>query len=333
MATVKTWQEWPSAETEITPDSLNGEAISAPLNLVRNPRFTTWAGNVPAFFGLESGTAPSVAPIVDNTAGQGYSAGSSLKWTISAADAANAILTDIGGAIPFGFSGATIAGTFPGITAVLRCKTTAASMVRVLIRHSAVDYVSDWHTGGGTLEDLVVTMPSSVVVASGDTIYIGAELGTSGSTQTVWLDEIQATPGEWLPALAAAAARGVLQEAGPAVATWARRAAGALSMAVVADEDGVIRVGGAHVDYSPSWSDLIGVATPNILGFFIVPHVAGTNLWSTVQMSKITGQSILAGVLTVGAQVAQTFGTAGNSLRADLVVFIDNGAAGTPWSA
>jgi hypothetical protein len=332
MATAKTWQQWPAAETEITAVTLNGEAIAAPVNLVRNPRFTTWAGSIPAFYGTEAGSTPAVAPVRDVTTGQGFTRGGALKWTVSAADGANALLTDIGGAIPMGYEGTTLAGSFPGITAVMRCKTSTASLVRVQIRHLGVEYSSDWHTGGGTWEDLAVTMPASVAVAAGASIYIAADFATNGGTVTAWVDDLQATPGEWHPALAVAAARGLMAEAGPAITSWTRRAAGALAVAVVADEDGVIRAGGAHVDYSPSWSSLFGVAAPEILGFFIVPHSGGTNLWSLAAMSKICGHSALAGVLTVGAQQGQTFGTAGNSLRSNLVVFFDNGLGGTPWT-
>jgi len=333
MGTARSWQKYPTADTTLDEATLNSDAASHAVNLVRNPYLRAWRGDRPLWWGGRSST-PAVAPARVTTAGQGYRGGAALDWTISAADSAAQLVQDIGGALPPTIEGAAVMTGWPGLTVTLRAKASAASLVRAFIRHGSTDYVSAWHSGGGAMEDLTVTLPPAVAVAVGDSVLVGADFGTSGSTQHVYVDHVQAVLGEWSHGLVLTLDHRLLADLGPAQASWTRRSESGLLMLATANLDGVIRSGDAFVDYTPAWSTILGQSSVRVAAGFFTPHNAGTNLWSTTQLRKITGLDWSNGTsLRVAAQSGQTFGTAGGLLRASILWLLEPVNGVVPYPA
>lgn len=314
-------------------DTLNADAASGWRNLVRNPYFQAWVGDRPCYWGLPSAaTLPATAPAKDTTTGQGYRGGAALLWTAAGGDAANAMLTDLGGIVAYTRGAASLHGSWPGLTVVVRCKTSTGSLVRARITHNAVDYVSGYHTGGGAWEDLAVTLPASVAYTLGQSLEVGFE--TAGATAgTVYVDHVQASFGEWQPGPLLGRPSVLRAELGSVQASWTRRQEGGLQAVCVRDLDGVVRTGGIELDFDPSWLTLCGVALPNVVGMFHSAHTTGTNSWSIAQLRAITGSGYdpATGTVTVLPIASTTFAAAGTNLRSSFLFLVEPTVGGEAY--
>lgn len=319
--------------TTLDADTLNGDAASGWRNLVRNAYLTAWVSDRPCYFGLpSSGTTPATAPAKDTTTGQGYRGGAAMLWTAGGADAANAMLQDIGGAIGLTLGGASVYGSWQGITTMARVKTAVASLVRARITHNAVDYVSDWHTGGGAWEDLAVTLPKSVAYTSGQSVEVGIETAAT-TAGAIYVDHIQASMGEWLPGPLITRPSVLRAEMGALQSSWSRRSEGGTQMVHIKDIDGEVRTGGIYLDFSPSWDAICGVTLPNVVGLWHAPNITGTNAWTASQLRATGGMAYDAatGVITIAPLSAVTFAVATTEIRSGFLVAIEPLEGGAPY--
>lgn len=310
------WAKYPTAEHEVTAANFRAAFGRHARSLVRNHMFRGWIGAVPIFWGK----AQTGGTLAKDTTASDYRAGAAAKWTQGSGDPENELLQDVGGIIGPPWTGDE--EDWPGVQVVARVKTSAASFVRAYAKVGAVEYTSSYHTGGGGWEDLVVEIPADALSAIDDTVYVGVQFATVGSNTDAYVDEVLAVPGGFTPEGLILPDSRVFPEVGVLDSTNTRRFESDLVLLVFVT-DGTIESGGAGVDFSPDLATLLGDADPGIVAAMFNPHTSGTNAWTTSQISKISTVDVKSGGIQVHAFNTTSFGTAGNNLRATLLLWIE----------